>query len=221
MALRKRRTHRELFLDKLKELSNGEQKPIGNKTLRQSLDWNEERYKRIKAQLLEEKAISVGVGGGGTVRLADAPISHGANALRLFVSYSHVDETLKTELLKHIEPLKQLNLIESWHDRKLLAGDEWQGAISKNLELADIILLLISIDFINSKYCFDKELKRALDLHAQKKTVVIPIILRSCLWQHNTAFAKFQALPPDAKAVTAWPDRDGTAGGFAVRRYGC
>lgn len=110
-------------------------------------------------------------------------------------------------MLKHLEPLKHLNLIESWHDRKLVAGDEWEKAISKNLENADIILLLISIDFINSKYCFDIELERALELNEQKKAIVVPVIIRNCLWQH-TAFAKLQALPRDAKAVSAWADRD-------------
>ena len=200
----KKRTHRELFLDKLKSLSNGEQKLIGNIALRNALKWDEGKYNRIKAQLREENLVVIGTGKGGSVGLANA---QGAKALRLFVSYSHADEQLKDELLKHIEPLKHLNLIESWHDRKLVAGEEWEKAISKNLESADIVLLLVSIDFINSKYCFDIELERALELHEEKKAVVIPIILRSCLWQH-TAFAKLQALPRDAKAVCAWSDRD-------------
>ncbi len=204
MPPKKRRTHRELFLAKLKALSNGEQKLIGNITLRDSLKWDEDRYNRIKAQLREENLVVIGTGKGGSVGLANA---QGANTLRLFVSYTHADEQLKDELLKHLEPLKHLNLIESWHDRKLVAGEEWEKAISKNLENADIILLLVSIDFINSKYCFDIEMECALELHEQKKAVVVPIILRNCLWQHM-AFAKLQALPRDAKAVCAWADRD-------------
>lgn len=204
MPPRKKRTHRELFLDKLKALSNGEQRLIGNIALRNALNWDEVKYNRIKAQLREENLVVIGTGKGGSVGLANA---QGTNALRLFVSYSHADEQLKDELLRHIEPLKHLNLIESWHDRKLVAGEEWEKVISKNLENADIILLLVSIDFINSKYCLDIELERALELHEEKKAVVVPIILRSCLWQH-TAFAKLQALPQDAKAVYAWSDRD-------------
>lgn len=204
MAPRKKRTHRELFLDKLKELSNGEQKLIGNIALRNALKWDDVKYNRIKAQLREENLVVIGTGKGGSVGLANAP---GANALRLFISYSHADEQLKNSLLKHLEPLKQLNLIESWHDRKLVAGEDWEKSISKNLENADIILLLISIDFINSKYCFDIELERALELNEQKKAAVVPVILRNCLWQH-TSFAKLQALPREARAVSAWPDQD-------------
>lgn len=205
MPPRKRRSYRELFLDKLRALSNDEQKLIGNIKLRSELGWEEDKYNRIRSQLREENLVIIGTGKGGSVGLATT--QGVSSTLRLFVSYSHEDEQLKNELLKHLEPLKRLNLIDSWHDRKLVAGEEWEKSISKNLETADIILLLVSIDFINSKYCFDIELDCALELHAQKKAVVVPVILRNCLWQH-TAFAKLQALPPEARAICAWPDRD-------------
>lgn len=201
---RTRRTHRELFIDELKRLSGGEQKLVSNSALREQLDWDEERYNRIKGQLVDEKVIIVGRGYGGSVGLANVP---GAPALRVFISYSHADEALKDELLKHLSPLKRMNLIEEWHDRKLKAGEEWDRSISRNLDTADIILLLVSIDFVNSKYCYDIELEKALELHDQKKAIVVPVILRTCMWQH-TPFAKLQALPRDAKAISAWTDRD-------------
>src|SRR5258708_7682501 len=81
----------------------------------------------------------------------------------VFISYSHADEKLKESFLKHLKPLERMNLISSWHDRKLLAGDDWGAEISQNLEKADVVLLLVSIDFINSKYCYDIELDRALE----------------------------------------------------------
>ena len=204
MAERKRRSYSEIFLDKLKDMSNGEQRLIGNTQLRETLGWDEDLYKRIKAQLIEQNLVIAGRGYGGTVGLADVP---GSKALSLFISYSHADEGVKTELLKHLEPLKKLHLVETWHDRKLKPGEEWENVISKELEKADIILLLVSIDFINSKYCYDIELDKALERHEQKTAVVVPIIVRNCLWQF-TPFAKIQALPKDAKAISSWPDRD-------------
>ncbi len=199
-----RPSFRDTLLDKLRELAGEEQKLIGNTTVREALGWDEDRYKRVKSQLLEEKLVVVGRGYGGTVGLASAP---GSKALTLFISYSHADETLKSELLKHLEPLKRLKLVETWHDRKLKAGDDIGHEISSNLEKSDIALFLISVDFINSSYCYDVELEKALELQAQGKLTVIPIILRNCLWQH-TPLAKLLALPKDGKAVTAWPDRD-------------
>jgi hypothetical protein len=127
--------------------------------------------------------------------------------LKIFISYSHVDEELKKELVKHLEPLRHREMIEEWHDRKITAGKEWSEEISKELSSADIILLLISIDFINSEYCYGTEMERAMELHQKGEARVIPIILRNCLWQY-TPFAKLQALPKDAKAVQSWSDRD-------------
>jgi hypothetical protein len=106
-----------------------------------------------------------------------------------------------------LEPLRRLKLIEAWHDRKIKPGEEWDKSISINLEKADIILLLISIDFINSSFCYDIELERAIERQATKEAEVIPIILRNCMWQ-QTSFGKLQALPKDARPVSLWADRD-------------
>jgi hypothetical protein len=199
-----RRTTAEIFIDKLTELSDGEVIPIGNGALRNLLGWDEGKYNRIKEQLINENLIEVGKGKGGSVKLA---FRQNSEALTLFISYCHADEKFKDALIKHLEPLKRMNLIEAWHDRELTAGDEWEQEISGNLENADIILLLVSIDFINSEYCYDIELERALERHADGDAVVIPVILRTCMW-HTTPFAKLQALPRDAKAVASWPDID-------------
>ena len=63
------------------------------------------------------------------------------------------------------------------------------------------------IDFINSEYCYDRELDRALERHDAEEAEVIPIILRPCMWQ-QTPFARIQSLPKDGQAVSLWPDRD-------------
>jgi TIR domain len=199
-----RRSYRDIFLDKLRELVGTEQKLISNAAVKDALGWEDEQYKRVKSQLLDENLVVVGRGYGGSVGLANAP---GSKALTLFISYSHVDEALKNELLKHLAPLKRLKLIEAWHDRKLKAGDDLDHEISTNLEKADIAIFLLSVDFINSQYCYDVELEKALELHAKGSLVVVPVVLRSCLWQH-TPLAKLLALPKDGKAVTAWADRD-------------
>jgi hypothetical protein len=204
-ALRRaRRTNAQLFIDKLTELSGDEQKLVSNPALREALNWDEQRYARIKAQLVGEGTVIVGRGYGGSVALAGGRDNQ---ALKIFVSYSHVDEKLKDAVLRHLKPLERMNLITEWHDRKLLAGDAWGDEINRNLEEADIILLLVSIDFINSKYCYDVELDRALERHAEGACRVVPIILRGCLWQH-TPFAKLQALPRDGKPAASWPDLD-------------
>jgi hypothetical protein len=201
---RGRISYRETFLKKLAELSAEGKDLVSNKALRDALDWDEELYKRIKAQLVDERVIFISRGYGGTVGLTSPK---GTKALSVFISYSHKDESFKDDLVKHLSPLKRLGLVEEWNDRKITAGAEWDKVISENLESANIILLLVSIDFITSAYCYDIELERALERHAKGEAIVVPIVVRNCLWQH-TPFAKLQALPKDAKAISSWGDRD-------------
>lgn len=127
--------------------------------------------------------------------------------IQLFYSYSHKDEKLRDEMETHLKILKREGWIDSWHDRKILAGEEWKGQIDFNLERADIILLLISADFIASDYCFDIEMKRALERYEKGEAKVIPVIVRDANWQ-IAPFTKLQALPKNAKAVTKWTNKD-------------
>ncbi|WP_397193101.1 COR domain-containing protein [Nodosilinea sp. FACHB-141] len=130
-----------------------------------------------------------------------------SQALRLFYSYSHKDETLRDELETHLKLLQRQGLIQPWHDRRILPGDDWANDIDDNLNRADIILLLVSSDFIASDYCYDLEMTRAMERHAAGEARVIPIILRPTDWK-NTPFSKLQSLPKNAEAVTQWSDRD-------------
>ena len=126
---------------------------------------------------------------------------------RLFYSYSHKDETLRNELQTHLTLLHRQGLIEPWSDREIEAGREWEKEITENLERADIILLLVSADFMASYYIWEKEMKRALERHEAGEARVIPVIVRDVNW-HSAPFAKLQALPKDAQAVTLWENRD-------------
>jgi hypothetical protein len=121
----------------------------------------------------------------------------------VFFSYSHEDEELRNRLEKHLALLKRQGLVEAWHDRRILAGSELDQAISSNLEAADIILLLVSADFLASDYCYSKEMGRAMERHAGGSAAVIPVILKSCDW-HSAPFGKLLATPRDGKAVTSW-----------------
>ncbi|XXX81951.1 TIR domain-containing protein [Sorangium sp. So ce134] len=127
--------------------------------------------------------------------------------IRLFFSYSHKDEALRDELETHLALLKREGILQTWHDRRIGASAEWAGQIDRNLDEAEVILLLISADFLASNYCFDKEMKRALERHHAGQAHVIPVLLRKTDW-HSAPFARLQALPRNARPVTSWQDRD-------------
>ncbi|MBK7506299.1 MAG: TIR domain-containing protein [Bacteroidetes bacterium] len=103
--------------------------------------------------------------------------------------------------------LKRNNIIETWHDRKIIPGEEWDKKIKEELESAQIILLLVSVDFLSSNYCYDIEIKRAVERHEKGEAVLIPIMLRKCDW-NETSFSKIQALPKNAKPVKNFDDED-------------
>lgn len=139
--------------------------------------------------------------------VASSPLEESSKRpLRLMCSYSHKDELLWDELKAHLAPLRRQELIEIWHDRRIAAGEEWSDEIARNLEEADIILLLVSAYFVDSDYCYGKEMKRALERHEEGEARVIPVVVRPTDWS-ETPFAKLQALPRDGKAVTGWGDQ--------------
>lgn len=125
----------------------------------------------------------------------------------VFFSYSHKDEALRDQLETHLALLKNQGLIDAWYDRRILAGSEVDDSIFEKLEAADIILLLVSSDFLSSTYCYSREMQRAMERHNACEARVIPVILRHCDW-HGAPFGKLMAAPRDGKPVTSWPDRD-------------
>jgi hypothetical protein len=121
--------------------------------------------------------------------------------LEIFYSYAHEDEKLREELEKQLSLLKWQGLISDWNDHRIVAGSEWASEINAHLDSANIILLLISPDFMASDYCYGVEVKRAMERHEQGDAYVIPVILRPVYWQ-GAPFGKLKALPKDGIPVT-------------------
>jgi len=128
-------------------------------------------------------------------------------AIKLFLSYSHKDERFLDELQKHLSTLKHNKLITDWYDHKITPGDRFHQTIHAQIEHADLILLLISADFLHSEYCYSREMRRALERHEAGTARVIPIIIRPTDW-NETPFGELSPLPRNGKAVTLWTPRD-------------
>ncbi|MSP62627.1 MAG: toll/interleukin-1 receptor domain-containing protein [Myxococcales bacterium] len=126
---------------------------------------------------------------------------------RVFISYSHADDAHRKRLDVHLAPLKREGLIAPWHDRMLLPGTLWDAEIDRFLAEADVVLLLVSADFVASDYCFKREMGFALDLHRRGKMQIIPIVVEPTDFG-KMPFAQFQGLPRDAKPVSLWSSTD-------------
>ena len=127
--------------------------------------------------------------------------------VEVFFSYSHRDERLRDKLAVHLSLLQQQGVVKAWYDRQLQPGSEWAEVIDQNMNAAQVLLLLISADFLASSYCYGIELKRAMERHEAGEACVIPIILKPVDWS-GASFGKLQALPKNAKPVTTWSNRD-------------
>ncbi len=104
--------------------------------------------------------------------------------MRLFLSYSHQDDDLRKAAEKHLAALRRDGVVDIWQDRRIGPSDEFDREISNQQESADnIVLLLVSSDFLHSHYAYDIEMKRALEHHAEGSAKVIPVIPRHCDWQ--------------------------------------
>lgn len=121
--------------------------------------------------------------------------------ITLFFSYSHKDEEFRNELETHLSLLKRQGVISSWHDRRITAGHDVDQTINSKLESSQIILLLVSAHFLASDYCYENELKRAIEKHNDESAVVIPVILHPCDW-HSAPFGHLRATPTDGKPIS-------------------
>jgi hypothetical protein len=141
-----------------------------------------------------------------TVR-AVKPAAEKPKCLQIFCSYSHKDEKYRKELETSLAALRMQGLVHVWHDRLIEPGTDWSKDINTNLEQAQVIVLLVSADFVASQYCMGVEWKRAEKLERDKGARVVPILVRECDLE-GTPLARLQWLPSGAKPVKKWSDRD-------------
>ena len=127
--------------------------------------------------------------------------------VRLFISYAAKDDDLVAQLKKHLSLLKRQSLIEAWTDRPLLADQDFQGVIDERLEIADIVVLLVTPSFMASSYCYEGEMERALELNRQGEIRVIPVLSRPCDLT-GAPFSNLRGLPSNGLPVSKWSDAD-------------
>lgn len=128
----------------------------------------------------------------------DAPV-------RIFISYAHVDEDFKKELLLTLSPMiNQTKEIEIWEDRQIVAGDDWSTDIKAQLVKADLMICLVSKNFLASKFCIEKEVTSAIE----QQTYLLPVLLRSCAWKDFPFIASRQVIPRDNQSIMSFKDQD-------------
>ena len=129
-------------------------------------------------------------------------------SIAIFYSYAHKDWRLQKSLHEALKPLRRSKKfrISEWYDGCIRPGREWEPAIIDRLRSSQVILLLLSPAFIDSKYCYQKELDCALTRHKDRTALVVPVLLKPVAWR-DRKFSPYQAIPrgeQGAKPVTKW-----------------
>ncbi len=114
--------------------------------------------------------------------------------VKAFVSYAHKDLEYLKEMRSALAPLIRLQKLQLWHDRDISAGDEWREVLFQRLDEADIVLCLVSADFVASDFCYQKEFGAALEAHRRGEKTIVPVKLRKTDWQ-DLPIAEFQGVP--------------------------
>ena len=123
--------------------------------------------------------------------------------MKAFISYSHADQSHLTNLEKHLAQVKRDGLLDSWTDHDIQAGGSLDKEIMTALNNANLFIALVSPDYINSGYCYEKEFQYAQELHKKGKIKIVPIIVEPCDW-HSTPFSDMKALPKNGKPISTW-----------------
>lgn len=130
-------------------------------------------------------------------------------SLKVFISYAHKDEAFKDELITMLASMQRQGIIDAWQDRRIEPGDEWYQAIQTAMNECDLAVLLVSKNFLASRFINDEEVPRLLQRRKAEGMRVIPIIIRPCMWSSEPVLRDLQALPQDGKAVISFSEENG------------
>lgn len=128
----------------------------------------------------------------------------------IFISYSHQDESWKNRLVKQVGVLATEGL-ETWDDRRINAGDDWLPEIERAIASCDLALLLISANFLTSKFILGQEVPVLLQRRQEQGLRVIPVILSPCQWQRISWLNHIQARPKDGADLAGMTKRNAEA----------
>ncbi|MBV9787372.1 MAG: toll/interleukin-1 receptor domain-containing protein, partial [Chloroflexi bacterium] len=129
--------------------------------------------------------------------------------LKIFISYAHKDEAFKDELVTMLASLQRRGIVDAWQDRRIEAGDEWNQSIQDAMNECDLALLLVSADYLASRFIQEAEQPKLLQRRQELQAHVIPIIVRACTWQSEPVLKDLQAMPRDGKPIITFSRENG------------
>ena len=141
--------------------------------------------------------------------LAQEKSEDDTSPLKIFISYSHQDERFKNDLVTMLAGLQRQGIVDTWQDRRIEPGDEWNKSIQDAMDKCDLALLLVSADYLASSFIQKAEQPKLLQRLKEMQLRVIPIIVRPCKWESEPVLKDLQALPKDGRAIITFDKEKG------------
>lgn len=120
---------------------------------------------------------------------------------KVFVSYSHKDKDILADVQRHFKPLK--TDIELWDDERIKAGAKWKEEIRQAIKTTKVAILLISTDFLGSEFIATEELPPLLEAAEKEGAVILPLILKPCIFEEMHHLNQYQALNPPSRPLSS------------------
>ena len=124
----------------------------------------------------------------------------------VFISYCHKDEDWKNRMVSHLGVLQSEGHLDIWDDRRIEAGLDWYPEIQKAIDTSSVAILLISADFLTSKFIRSEEVPRLLERREKEGLRIFPVIIKPCAWQHVQWLTRIQARPKDGRPISGGSD---------------
>lgn len=121
---------------------------------------------------------------------------------RIFISYSHLDEQWKDQLVSHLSVLQQQDHLQLWEDRQIGAGDAWRDQIQEAMESSNVAILLISANYLTSQFILSVEIPEVLRRRNREGIHIIPMVIKPCAWSKVKWLSAMNLYPKDGKPLS-------------------
>lgn len=120
---------------------------------------------------------------------------------KVFISYSHKDKAWKDLVMTHLEVLEKGGPLQLWNDRDIELGADWFREIETALNEAEVVILVITANFLSSPFILGEEVPRILERRKKEDLFVAPLIVRDCAWKRIQWLSRIQVMPNDGKPL--------------------
>jgi hypothetical protein len=106
-------------------------------------------------------------------------------SIRVIISYSHKDGCWLERLLRMLAPAIRRKCIEVWSDKDIRAGQYWRHQIDQALEWANVAVLMVSPNYLESEFVMNRELPYLLDAANERGIAIRWLLLSAALYGHT------------------------------------